>query len=194
MKQVIIYQITFPNGKSYIGQTTQSLSRRLSSHKSSYKNKDCRIYGVPLYNAMRKYGWDSLEFEIITRVSEDCANEKESHYIEKYGTHIKKNGYNCILEQPRGKREVSEETRSKLSLAHRTSKKHKNQLKRLHKSFKINGYPKDKRCACYTMNGILVKEFSSLTEAAKDGYTAPSISNCCANRQKTHRNLTWRYI
>lgn len=57
---MIIYKITNKiNGKVYIGQTTDSLSRRKSGHiqaaTSGSKSK--------LYSAMRKYGVENFEFE-----------------------------------------------------------------------------------------------------------------------------------
>jgi predicted GIY-YIG superfamily endonuclease len=44
----IIYCLTFPNGKKYIGQTIQQLKARLQQHS---KQKYCKA----VYNAIQKY-------------------------------------------------------------------------------------------------------------------------------------------
>ena len=55
-----IYKIEFPNGKHYIGLTTNSLDQRKQEHKCRAKRGDTKI----LYNALRKY--DMVDtFELI---------------------------------------------------------------------------------------------------------------------------------
>ena len=57
----IVYKLTFPNGKSYIGITTESLSRRVQRHVNYARA------GKPyaLSSAIRKYGEDSFSSEVI---------------------------------------------------------------------------------------------------------------------------------
>lgn len=87
---MIIYKITNKiNGKVYIGQTTDSLSRRKSEHiqaaTSGSKSK--------LYSAMRKYGVENFEFEQIdTANTKDELNYKEIKYIVEYDS--VRTGYN----------------------------------------------------------------------------------------------------
>lgn len=91
-----IYKITNKvNGKIYIGQTTQSTKpkRRWLSHLSNAR----RGVKSPLYNAMRKYGQENFEHEIIDGANSDTElNYKEIHYIHKYNC-ISPNGYNLKL-------------------------------------------------------------------------------------------------
>lgn len=57
---VIVYVVTFPNGKKYVGATTRALASRRSDHlaaaKSGVRNK--------FYNAIRKYGDASLKWKV----------------------------------------------------------------------------------------------------------------------------------
>jgi len=48
----IIYKITSPNGKSYIGQTIQTFNQRMKGHRKA--NSNC----ILLKKAIIKYGWD----------------------------------------------------------------------------------------------------------------------------------------
>lgn len=87
-----IYKITNQkNNKSYIGFTNNP-KVRWNSHKSCSK----RTYR-PLYNAMRKYGIENFEFQVIYE-SEDRENTllvMEPYYIKMYNTYAQ--GYNCNL-------------------------------------------------------------------------------------------------
>jgi len=88
---MIIYKLTSPIGKSYIGLTEKSLNHRLKQHVN-----DCNRYDHHLHKALRKYSIDQWETEIL----EECdtrhqLQERERHYIEKYDTF--KNGYNKTL-------------------------------------------------------------------------------------------------
>lgn len=52
----ILYKLTFPNGKSYIGITTESLSRRVQRHVNYARAGK----SYALSSAIRKYGEDSF--------------------------------------------------------------------------------------------------------------------------------------
>ena len=88
-----IYKIVFPNGKHYIGLTTNSLKQRTREHKSCAKNDDTRC----LYKALRKYNMIDT-FELIEIDTSDILEElckKEIKYIDDYNSHyINGNGYN----------------------------------------------------------------------------------------------------
>ena len=74
------------NGKYYIGMTKQTLIKRFSQHKQNAKMGK----NTYLYNAIRKYGNDNFEIELLLECSnkEECCN-LEIEYISK-----NKNGYN----------------------------------------------------------------------------------------------------
>lgn len=84
----IIYRIIFPSGKSYIGQTINSLKDRLRYHKSS---KNC----VAVHGAFVKYG-NNYKTEILVEINNEYLNEYEIKFISIYDT-ISPNGYNLSI-------------------------------------------------------------------------------------------------
>lgn len=81
-KKGVIYKATnIVNGKSYIGQSINFVSRK-AGHKKGKGN--CWLF----YRAIEKYGFDSFEWQIIEEnIDEDLLDEKEIYYIEKYNTY-----------------------------------------------------------------------------------------------------------
>ena len=84
----LIYKITAPNGKSYIGQTVRSFEKRVAEHKSPTSR--CLF----IARAISKYGPDNMSYEIIENdiPSLEQLNIRERYWIEYYETF--KNGYN----------------------------------------------------------------------------------------------------
>jgi hypothetical protein len=86
-----LYQLKFPNGKSYIGITTKTTIQRFKEHCAPSNNKNA------CQNAIHKHGKEN----VIISVLAECDNfellllaEKEA--IEKFNTFIP-NGYNLTL-------------------------------------------------------------------------------------------------
>ena len=105
------------NNKIYIGQTIQKLNERKSRHKSESFNKKSLRYTVYFHNALRKYGMDNFEWEIVWEgyCDKDKLDELESLYIDFFKS-LRPNGYNLNLggSGNRGFKH-SEETKLKLS-------------------------------------------------------------------------------
>lgn len=89
----IIYKATnIKNDKIYIGQTTQSLEQRIYMHYYRAKHS-LEITHTHFINAIRKYGEDSFQWEIIDEAENaDELNQKEIKWIEFYNS--VNNGYN----------------------------------------------------------------------------------------------------
>jgi group I intron endonuclease len=88
MELNIIYKLTSPSGKVYIGRT-QNFERRMIEHKSAAN----KIFNRSLYKAIRKYGWDSFKTEILAECdNEDTAQIVEETLIKKFNS--VKLGYN----------------------------------------------------------------------------------------------------
>ena len=84
----LIYKLTSPSNKSYIGKTVQSFSVRMRGHKD--KNSNC----TALKNAINKYGWDQMKREIVEEnIPEDQLNDREKYWIKTYNT-MTPHGYN----------------------------------------------------------------------------------------------------
>jgi len=143
-----LYKITnLNNDKCYIGWTGRTVEDRWVRHmKDALTHRDNRKF----YNAIRKYGVDSWNVETLMEVSTiDEAKQKEIELIEKYDSYNK--GYNAtkggdgnngiimsaesnlarsiaLKGKPKnyvrmkGKK-LSEETKAKISAAHRGMKK-----------------------------------------------------------------------
>lgn len=83
----VIYKAEFPNGKVYIGKTKDFDDRKI---KHSYST---RYYNTKLTNAIKKYGFESIKWDIIFETDDpELINKKESELIIKYDSI--KNGYN----------------------------------------------------------------------------------------------------
>lgn len=108
MSKYCVYKHTSPNGKVYIGITSQNPIRRWKNG-FGYKTQTC------FYNAIKKYGWDNIKHEILfSDLSKEEAELKEIDLIVEYrsnnfrfGYNIKKGG-NCFSD-------FSIETRMKIS-------------------------------------------------------------------------------
>ena len=97
------------NKKCYIGQTKNSPERRWTEHK-----RDSKEGNNYLYNAMRKYGIENFEFEVIeSDIPIEKLNEREIYWIEQYNSFSDYGkGYN--LTKGGGQNfEISDETREK---------------------------------------------------------------------------------
>ena len=91
MSQFFIYIIQNKiNNKIYVGQT-KNLKRRWKSHRDTANKGDAR----PLYNSMRKHGFDNFKMESIEEFDNlnDC-NEAEEFWIHFFQSRNKEIGYN----------------------------------------------------------------------------------------------------
>ncbi len=85
-----IYRFTNKiNQKNYIGQSF-NIEKRYEEHKYNYRHLDNKFY-----RALRKYGFDSFDFEILELCEMQDLNEKEMFYINYYDSYS--NGYNSTL-------------------------------------------------------------------------------------------------
>lgn len=85
-----VYSITNTiNGKIYVGLDRRSIGRRWAEHL-----RDFRYGHKYLYRAMRKYGAENFQFDVIEVCGPDIEvlKERERHWISKLGTFG--NGYN----------------------------------------------------------------------------------------------------
>ena len=82
-----IYKYTSPSGKSYIGQTTRSLKERAGHNGKFYKGSN------EFYRAIKKYGFENFEVEILAEVLKEQLDKMEIKYIQIFNT-LSPNGYN----------------------------------------------------------------------------------------------------
>lgn len=82
--------VNLKNGKVYVGQTVQSLEKRLIEHKCHSKTRTS-----PIYKAMREFGFDSFRIYLLedNLPDQEAADESEIFWIN-YLNSIVPNGYN----------------------------------------------------------------------------------------------------
>ncbi len=86
----IVYVLTSPSGKKYVGQTRQPLRKRLAVHKSTAK----RLPTILLARAINKYGLDSFEAKQVDVAGSAAElDDREEHWIGNFNT-MSPNGYN----------------------------------------------------------------------------------------------------
>jgi group I intron endonuclease len=85
-RQGIIYCITCPTGKRYVGQTVRKLEKRLEEH---CKNNDCCY----IHQAILKYGIDNMAVEVLIQCPESHLDDHEEFFIKGLNT-LHPLGYN----------------------------------------------------------------------------------------------------
>ncbi len=136
--EMIVYQaLNTATGKIYIGKTTVSLAQRKGDHKAkAYKHGSNSSF----HEAMRKYGFDNFQWEIIDKAKTlDELNEKERYRIARLKTSEKEYGYN----QTTGGDicEFNEEVKIKIGLAGKGRKVSEAECKRRSIAMRGKGNP-----------------------------------------------------
>ena len=111
-----VYKHTTPSNKVYIGITSQNNISRRWQNGFGYKNNK------HFFNAIIKYGWENIKHEILyTNLTKEQACDIEIQLINAYQSNKSKFGYNQSNGGEYGRNGVplSEETKNKLSLAHK---------------------------------------------------------------------------
>ena len=84
----IIYKITSPSGKVYVGQTMRSFEKRVAEHKR--ESSCCTL----IKRAIDKYG-DEMNYELIEEnVPQEQLDEREIYWINHFNS-LAPDGYNC---------------------------------------------------------------------------------------------------
>lgn len=107
-KTYSVYIHTTPNGKKYIGITTQKPEDRWINGLGYKKN-------THFYRAIKKYGWNNINHEILfVNLLESEATEIEKELIKKYKTMNPNYGYNSTSGGEIGKT-LTEQAKIKIS-------------------------------------------------------------------------------
>jgi group I intron endonuclease len=105
-----IYKITSPSGRIYIGESVN-----INKRKRDYSSLNCKIQ-PKLYNSLRKYGWESHNFEVIEVCKFDELLCRERYWQDFYD--VLNGGLNCELTNCGDKKRVlSLESRNKISIS-----------------------------------------------------------------------------
>lgn len=208
-----VYKHTSPNGKVYIGITSQNPERRWRNGEG-YKNNP------HFWRAIQKYGWENFKHEIVASfLSKEDACKLEIELIKKYNSANPEFGYNNDnggvyagkhskesrkkisesrkgkyggTESPRYGKHHTEESKKKMSEA---------QKKRFSKKENHPSYGKKSKYSkpVYKINPItneILDEYENSVEAAKANNIAVScVRACCQGRIfKTKNGFKWQYV
>lgn len=83
MDTCYVYSLKFPNGKLYIGISTRP-EKRWIEHSRNARNG----MKTPLCDAIRAFGFESVEKTILVKTSSYMARVQERHYIARLGTKL----------------------------------------------------------------------------------------------------------
>lgn len=187
----VIYKITNPIGRIYIGKTW-NFRKRLVSHRYSVKKKSPHVI---LINSFRKYGFDEHIFEIIEECENEIMDEREMYWIKFFdsfngdnplGMNMTLGGdgqkgyygfderrkqamYNNLLGKghPFTGKQHTEATKKLLSEI--ISKKNKESGRKVPQWGAEKGWAKvRKEIVAYGNDGNFIKEYKSLVQAANE--------------------------
>lgn len=82
----LIYCLTCPNGKCYVGQTVRKLERRLEEHE---KYNDCKY----IHEAIMQHGMSNMIVDVLFQGVESELDKQEKKYISELNS-LHPNGYN----------------------------------------------------------------------------------------------------
>jgi group I intron endonuclease len=201
-----LYKIDFPNGKIYIGYTSQKLEKRQADHKYAAKsNKKGR---TPIQNALAKFSGQEKWEVLATCSSIEEAYAAEIELIEAYNSTDPKVGYN-VSRGGDGIRHTAY-TKAKIGkgaiLTNKNRFTDKNNVEKQSKALKarwaIPGAKQElaiKKGAkpFYIIDvesGSVLGEFLSQRECARHFDVSPGfINNCLKGRRVGTKKYTFRY-
>ncbi len=161
-----VYIHKFPNGKQYVGMTSNEPERRWQNGYGYRRNK-------VMFEDIKKYGWNNID-HILFNDEGILYTEEEASYIEQCLidswdlTSVEK-GYN-LETGGISSYTLHKNTKKKLSL--------------------INGKP----IIQYSFDGNKIKEFCSINDAERElKIERRNISACCKNQRKSAGGYIWRY-
>nr|DAO35045.1 MAG TPA: intron associated endonuclease [Caudoviricetes sp.] len=207
---MIVYKATNKiNNKVYIGITTKTLEHRKRIHIRDSKTKDTYFY-----RALRKYGENNFEWEIIDSAETmEELEELERYYINLYDSfNNKKKGYNStsgghnlyeITDEERhnrskrakGKNNPMYGVESPMKGKHFTEE-HKSKISNsLKKSYRPHVVGGSNPSAKKVINLDTKEIFETLTDASKKyGISRQMIGKVCNGHNKTAKGFRWAFI
>lgn len=212
----IVYKHTCPNGKVYIGITSQNPIKRWDRGIGYINNKH-------FYRAIQRYGWNSIKHEILySELSEQEAKDVEIQLIRDYNSTNPIYGYNktkggdfrCkmsketksrMIAKLRGQKRTEEQKlHYKEAAAKRPKREHLSAKHRANISKSLIGNKRAAgnifsriKVAQYTLDNQFLKVFDCAKLAAKEiGCDASGINRSCrenASKEIEHTKYKGKY-
>ena len=218
-KSYCVYVHTAPNGKRYVGITSQKPEVRW---KGGWGYRYCPRF----WNAIQKYGWENFSHEIVQDgLSRFEAEDAERKYIEEFDTTNPLCGYNMTLGGESGvkftddikskisngvrQRWADDEYRNRVISGHiglRHSQETRRKMSQSHKRRARLQQPrvresevKVRQKSGATPRPVMCVEtgqvYVSVTDASADtGATGSGIYRCCNGERKTAKGYRWQWV
>lgn len=199
-----VYIITnLINNKIYIGSSSYCISNRITVHKRFLKqNKHDNSYLQASYN---KYGLENFKFEVLELCNKISCIKREQYWMDFYKSYNRNIGFNINeIANSRLNSKMSEDSKLKMSkakLGKKLSQEHilKSKLsrtgqKRSKETIELQNIKKYKKLLQYTIDNVLIKEWSSLQEAEIFFNKKGAIGSCARKGLKyTSCGFKWIY-
>ena len=201
-----VYLITFPNGKQYVGYTS-NLNRRKLEHERLAKSKSDFL----VHKAINKYGIENITWAVLeTTEIKSIALSLEETYIDYYNSY--ENGYNMTkggegwlggsVEDYMSEEAIIEKRRksSKTKTGVKHSKPHCEAIskglrgrKRSEEEKKAIAKGCYKRPVIAYLNDKEVGKYKSIRECTRElGLEPSAISKCLSGKQKSHKGYRFK--
>lgn len=196
-KSYTIYKHTSPSDKVYIGITSQKPENRWRKGKDY---KTCPYF----YLAILKYGWDNIKHEILFKqLTKQEAELMEQELISLYKSNQREFGYN-IESGGNLQKEISEETRHKISEANKKRVVSEETKKKISETLKLNyhhtieGNNGNSRKIIQMLDNKIIATFDSISQAIrKNNFSLNVNSNickCCKGKLNKVHGFQWKYL
>jgi group I intron endonuclease len=214
-KMGVIYKITSPSGRVYVGKTKRLKIRIWEYRWRSKKRKSI------IHDSIKGYGWEAHKLEVIEEVSDELLNEREMFWIKELNTFYLDNEKGMNMTKggdgnvPSWKHNIERRKKQSKAFSGKNNpfygKTHSEEYRK-RKSIEVSEYNKKngvkvpewgaekgrqkiiKAVLMYDAAGSFVREFESCTEAGKfiNG-KARDISACASGRRTQAKGYVFRY-
>ena len=211
----VIYKITSPSGRVYVGKTKRLKIRIWEYRWRSKKRKSI------IHDSIKGYGWEAHTLEVIEEIADELLNEREIFWIKELNTFYRDNakGMNMTRGGDGGgvswmhnieRRKKQSESRkgvngtfygkhhteeTKKILSEKISKINKEKNKRVPEwGAKKGQEAKRKAIICYDLNGKFIKEYVSTREAVNHlNINRTCISDCLVGKHTHAGGYIFKY-
>ena len=131
-----IYVHTTPDGRKYVGCTSQELNKR--SHGGSHYKKNTRFY-----DAIKFFGWDNIQHKVLETVEDKkTALKREEYYTLLWRTNEPEFGYNIFvgnIPNEDNRKKHSEKMKGRKQ-SEESNKKRSEKVNEFYKNKELSGY------------------------------------------------------
>lgn len=188
-KQNVVYMVSFPNGKKYIGITCRNFEIRKKEHLSKAQKGS----KLKFHRALLKYK-NAADWRVLNICDTyEQAKLLEIKYIDEFNT--QKFGYNLTNggDGTSGYK-ASEDHRRKLSKAHagvKLSTKHSEAIRQSLKGI----HHKDRKSfvSVDLTTGVSVI-YEDLEAVVKAGFSKSCVIRVCNGERRSHKGYAWKFL